>query len=296
MNDLAMIVLNYNSGQDATICVKKLLKAYESLRIVIVDNCSTDGSYEVLREHFRDAGTVDVIQAPGNAGYSAGNNYGMKYAIGKYGVRYLGIANPDVIIDNPDLLPRMLRFLESHPDCGVIGGATQDPDGVFDIRKAAWNIPTPFRLVTDHLLFVRRKQLPVSTPIEDRFVRVDCIAGCFFLTTTAFMEKIGFLDEGVFLYNEEHILGIKCRRAGAFEALYLDGYYIHNHIHRKNPDVPLKKKIMATHHSYTSRKYLCRQYYSALLIPWLAFAEFLNKGYLFMAYVHGKIKKFLCRR
>ena len=179
MNDLAMIVLNYNSGQDATICVKKLLKAYESLRIVIVDNCSTDGSYEVLREHFRDAGTVDVIQTPGNAGYSAGNNYGMKYAIGKYGVRYLGIANPDVIIDNPDLLPRMLRFLESHPDCGVIGGATQDPDGVFDIRKAAWNIPTPFRLVTDHLLFVRRKQLPVSTPIEDRFVRVDCIAGCF---------------------------------------------------------------------------------------------------------------------
>lgn len=293
MKDLALIVLNYNSEEDCITCITNLLKVGELFEIVVVDNCSPDGSFERLKKKYDVYNNVSVIQTSCNGGYSAGNNFGMKYAIDKFNPTYLGIINPDVIIDNKELIPKLLHFFNLYQDCVVIGGATKDSEGVYDINKAAWNIPTIYELVVDHLLFVKRKKVLNSSPLMDDLLKVDCIAGCFFLTRTEFMKKIGFLDESVFLYNEENILGIKCKLNGVYEAIYTKGFYIHNHVHNKHIDMPFSKKIMATHNSYLSRKILCKMYYSARAVPLLMVAEFLNKIYLCMAFLYGKLHKHL---
>ena len=76
----AMVILNYNDMK----VTEKLTRAvmdYECLdRVIVVDNRSTDGSYEYLKNCFRKS-EVDIIQAPVNGGYATGNNFGVRYAI-----------------------------------------------------------------------------------------------------------------------------------------------------------------------------------------------------------------------
>lgn len=289
MLDLTMIVLNYNSEKDTVNCVESLIKLENSFNIVIVDNCSSDDSFFRLNKRYEKFSNVNVIKSECNGGYSAGNNYGMKYAIEKYCAKYLGIINPDVIINDKELIPKLIHYMEIYSDCVVIGGATQDPNGRFDINKAAWNVPTVFELIIDHLLFIKRKKSLNSSYISEHLMKVDCVAGCFFLTKTDFMTNIKFLDESVFLYNEENILGIKCKLYGKYEAIYTKGFYIHNHM-QKHIEMPLKRKVLATKNAYESSKTLIKKYYSIIFVPFLTFAEILNRGYLLLAFFYGKIK------
>lgn len=291
MDTLGLIILNYNSADDSIYCVSKLLEVQEPYKIIIVDNCSTDDSYEVLQNRFRNENKVDLIKTDSNKGYSAGNNFGIKYAIEKYGVTHVGILNPDVIISNKMLLGNMLSILDRHINAAIIGGATQNPEGVYNENIAAWNVPTGIGLVLDHLLFLPKKRELKVVPVEKDVVQVGCVMGCFFLAKVPMLEAMGFLDENIFLYNEENVLGIKCKQHGYQVLLYEEGYYIHNHKHLNSAKIPFKKKVMATHNSYISRKYLCENYYPKYVLPLLDCAELLNKLYLIMAYMWSRVKK-----
>lgn len=290
MDLLGLIILNYNSADDTIYCVSNLLEFQESYKIIIVDNCSTDNSYEVLQSRFRNINNVDLIKTDSNKGYSAGNNFGIKYAINKYGVTYVGILNPDVIISNKMLLEDMLSILDRHKSAAIIGGATQNPEGVYNENIAAWNIPTGIDLVLDHSLFFPKKRTLKVIPVEKDVVQVGCVMGCLFLAKISMFEEMGFLDENIFLYNEENVLGIKCKKYGYQVLLYEKGYYIHNHKYTKNPRIPFKKKVMATHNTYKSRRYLCKKYYPKYILPLLDCAEFFNKVYLIMAYMWSYVK------
>lgn len=126
--------------------------------------------------------------------------------------------------------------------------------------------------------------------IGEGLARVECVAGCFFLAKVSCLDAVGFLDENVFLYNEENILGIRCRQNGFMEVLATDLFYRHNHAKIRR-DLSFREKIRATHFSYQSRKYLCKTYYRSkgLLMIWLV--ERLNKIWLAFAYIKHNILK-----
>lgn len=290
VNQLGLIILNYNSASDTINCVSKLLDIKENFKIVVVDNCSTDNSFQILKKKFKNLQGIDLIKTDANKGYSAGNNFGIKYAIAKYGITHFGILNPDIIILDTTLLNRMLQILDRHPQSAIIGGATLNSDGIYDVNAAAWNVPTGRQLVIDHTLFLKRRKELIAHEVEKDVFEVGCVAGCFFLANVELVKKIGFLDENVFLYNEENILGIKCKQAGYKVLVYTKGFYIHNHCYKKNVVIPFKKKIMASHQSYISRRYLCKKYYPWYIVPMLDCAEILNKIYLSVAYAKSKIK------
>ena len=290
MDKLGLIVLNYNSFNDTIVCVDRLLKFQEAYKIVIVDNQSPDGSYDKLKQYYMNQQEVDVILSDDNRGYSAGNNFGIKYALKKHRVTRIGILNPDVIIDDKALIKNMLQYLDSSEKFVIIGGLPVDADGAQDINKAAWNIPSALDLVLDHSLLIARKKTLKQEEIGEHLISVDCVAGCFFLVKVSFLESIGFLDEGVFLYNEENLLGIQCKKRGLIEVVYTDGKYIHNHRHTSR-NIPLRKKVNATHHSYMSRKYLCKRYYSKCLLPFLWMVEMVNKFFLMLCYVKSRLIK-----
>lgn len=285
MNTLGLIILNYNSAEDSIVCVSKLLEFQKKYKIIIVDNCSTDDSYEILKNKFGNTSTVDLIKTNANNGYSAGNNFGIKYAINKYGVTHIGILNPDVIISDELLLGNMLEILDRYPQAAIIGGATKNANGIYNENIAAWNVPTGLELVVDHMLFVPKRRKLEAKHLEKDVLQVGCVIGCFFLAKVSALKKIGFLDENVFLYNEENILGIKCEQHGYQVLLYEKGYYVHNHKYSRGVKIPFRKKIMASHNSYVSRKYLCKKYYSRYFVPLLVIAELLNKIYLGIAYI-----------
>ena len=79
MRDLVFVIINYNTKA----LVEKLVanvKDYQSIsKILIVDNASTDDSYQELKKLENDR--IEVIQAKENKGFSAGMNIGAKRAI-----------------------------------------------------------------------------------------------------------------------------------------------------------------------------------------------------------------------
>lgn len=290
MRNLALIVLNYCAYGDCVACVDRLLSFRKDYHIIIVDNHSPDTSFEKLKERYDGTG-VDVLQTSANLGYSAGNNFGILFAIDRYQADTVGIVNPDILIPEGSVISVMTEKLYSDPSYALIGGCVIDAEGNYDPSASAWDIPSRSELWKGHCLPGRKKRkkafmCPVIAP---KIAQVDCVAGCFFLAKVSCLKEMDFLDENTFLYNEENILGIKCKQKGYREVLALDQFYVHNHRSGKKSDEKFLQKIHATRHSYRSRQYLCKKYYRSrgLMMLWLT--ERINRVYLALAFIKNKI-------
>ena len=86
-NKASVIIVTCNHRKYMKNCLSSVL-ANNPLEIIVVDNCSTDGTAEFIEENFPQ---VRLIKSSKNLGYSGGNNVGVRCAKGKYVV----ILNPD---------------------------------------------------------------------------------------------------------------------------------------------------------------------------------------------------------
>ena len=277
MDNLSIIILNYNSYQDTLLCIERLLSFKDDFHIIVVDNHSSDQSLELIREKYPD---LDLLALKDNLGYSYGNNAGMKYAIEKYHSKYLGIINPDVLLDTDSILKKGIKLLED-PSIVVVGGKTLDINDIFNVRYSAWSLPGKLTIGLEHFLLYRPLHtLKLTKEVEE----VDCVVGCFFLTKTSFMQSVNFLDDHVFLYNEENLLGFKVKENHLKEVIMMDESYHHNH-KRSYKKLTFKEKIHSQENSYASRKYLCKKYYPwySLVLLWIM--ELLNKIYLTLCFI-----------
>lgn len=290
MNDLALVILNYNSFDDTISCAKRLLSFGKDYHIIVVDNCSTDNSYVMLKEALGNEEFVDVLKTDYNSGYSAGNNFGIRYAAEKYRISFIAIVNPDVIIPDVTVIENLVKKLLKNDSLGIITGVALTHDKKFNISTSGWTLPNTIDLIIGHSILGNgnKTQNEYFNFLGDGLIQVDCVAGCFFIAKERVFSKIGYFDENVFLYNEENILGIKCRNKGYIEAIDLTQPYIHNHVQKKQ-NMSFKSKINATKNSYKSRKYLCKKYYSSKALPFLWIIEVINVFVLFLSYLKQRI-------
>ena len=292
MNNIAIIILNFNSYADTSMCADRLSSFDAGYHIIITDNSSTDDSYEKLAERYADVSCVDVIKTDRNGGYGYGNNFGMYYAIDKYGADVLGIMNPDVLIPDPDTITRVVGALAQDEKNGIAGGVILDETGNKKLHLSGWNIQTPWQIVHDQFVaFDRFKRRPDMPEIAPGMVQTDCIAGCFFLVRTKCMKEIGFFDENIFMYYEETDIAIRCKKAGYREVIALDAFYYHNHRVADNATISFPDKIRAKHLDYDSGKVILRKHYSETYIPFMWIIECLNRVYLTGCWIRNKIVK-----
>jgi len=95
---IAAIMINYATADDTVDCAKSLLaQTYPNLQIIVVDNCSPDGSGERLCEELQEF--CHVILSKENNGFSAGNNIGIDAAL-QFGAEYLLFINNDTVQDS----------------------------------------------------------------------------------------------------------------------------------------------------------------------------------------------------
>ena len=91
------------------------------LEIIVVDNCSTDGSSETIRAAFPE---TLVIDSPINGGFAYGNAIGFEQASG----RFILLINPDTQI-HESCLQNCLEGMLNHPELGAIGPKVLLEDG-----------------------------------------------------------------------------------------------------------------------------------------------------------------------
>jgi len=203
------VVLNYNSFEDTFGCVTTLLELGVVTReqVVVVDNCSPDGSGRRLQEALPD---VRVVHSPCNGGFGAGLNIGFRHAPD---CEHFLVLNPDTrLVENN--LQLALREFENDPRLGVLGlnllnedGSPQYPARRFysmltiALRRTAlahWTVLE--RLHAEHLM--------VHSWGGGAF-EADWVMGAAFLVRREAMQAVGGMDESYFLYMEDTDL---CRR------------------------------------------------------------------------------------
>src|SRR2546428_577085 len=117
---VAAIVLNYNGREITLQAVASLRKmTYPSYDVVVVDNGSTDGSFEAIAA--ADPGATQ-LRTEKNLGVAGGYNLGMRWALAR-DYRYLLILNNDIEVD-PEALTELVRVAESDPRIGCVGPKT----------------------------------------------------------------------------------------------------------------------------------------------------------------------------
>lgn len=221
---ISCVILNYNDAA-TTINLVESIKDYILVDyIVVVDNCSTDDSWEQLQHYKSDK--IHVIQSPRNGGYGSGNNYGLRYSSEILNADYSIIANPDVQFDE-DCVRKFLRTLQEDSSVAVVSARqSNSPD-------CAWKNCSilQYVLATSLLFEIWLKIRCYSTNYfrGKIVVPVFAVPGSLLMVDLKKMLQYGMYDEDFFLYYEEPILAQKFANAGLKTVLRLDCSYIHDH-------------------------------------------------------------------
>ncbi len=112
---VAAIILTYNGCQTTLNCLASAVQLdYPSVTLVVVDNGSTDGSAECIRERFPQ---VTVVRIEHNVGVTEGYNAGLRWLL-EHDYEYALLLNNDVLLA-PDLLRVLIRAAERHPEASL---------------------------------------------------------------------------------------------------------------------------------------------------------------------------------
>ncbi len=229
-----IVILNYND-YETTSYLLEMIQNYHCLKhIAVVDNHSTDGSYEKLQKYQNEK--IKIIRAAENGGYSKGNNIGIRYLLKHTKDDIICIANSDVEFDET-FVERILWQFEKRPSYAVITGLQVTPQGEIaahpfweEYTAAGW-IYAKLAELRIYAGSVKHKKT-VSYAADKlssgrKFFRTGTVEGSLFFIRKDDFVKAGLFDEGVWIYCEEDILSKKLSRAGRKTGVDASVKYIH---------------------------------------------------------------------
>lgn len=221
---LAVIILNYKSWEEtvkeADICKKRLNIDYQD--IIIVDNASPNNSVEMLEKEAKTRGYV-FLKSSENKGYAAGNNIGMRYAYSK-GYKYAWILNNDIIIDDKEIVSKLIDIFVKDASVAVVNPDIYSPDGHMFNRDA--KRPSFFDYTLGAKIYKNKGRQVVDLGGYAYIYRPQ---GCCMMVDLKKMYEIDYMDEHTFLYVEEPILAERLLVKKYRCACCLKAKIIHNH-------------------------------------------------------------------
>jgi GT2 family glycosyltransferase len=206
------VIINWNQPELTLACLESLSNLnYSPFQIVLVDNGSTDDSVALIRQNYPD---VILIETGENLGYSAGNNVGIRYAMG-HGAEYVFLLNNDTAIDK-EMLLRMVAASEADPEVGMVGPTIYYFDPPNMLWSAVNSIRWPQGQIIRHGMNEAHPKVADDAPAQE----VDYVDSCAVLVKREVIEKVGMLDEAFFINYDDADWNIRARQAG-FKIVYV---------------------------------------------------------------------------
>lgn len=217
---LSVLIVSFNAREYLERCLASVYEREQGIafEVILVDNASTDGTVERVRERWPQ---VRVLANRANVGFPQANNQALARAAGKY-VLYL---NPDTEV-GLDTLRRCVEVLESDPTIGMVGCRLLYPDGQiqYQCARSAYRLGDLLieslylhRLFPRHRIF-GRQVLGHWDHLDSR--DVEGISGAFMMLPRALAEELGGMATEVFAYHEDMDLALRIRQRG-FRIRYL---------------------------------------------------------------------------
>lgn len=265
---VSAIVVTYNGRE----FIERCLESVRDCELIVVDNGSSDGTPQIVRERFPEARLIEQE----NRGLAAGWNTGMKAASG----HWLLLLNSDAWILGEGVAA-LVQALERNPDVAVAGPLLRNPDGT--LQRSVRGFPTLWRLATEYLFL--RKLAPRSRLMNtfyaggfrhDRELSAEFLMGACLLVRAEAVAKVGYLDECFFLFSEEVDWCYRFRQAGwrilftpTAEAVHMGGGSHGGRLFREQVQGHLR--FLEKHHGARTARAARRLLWISLALRGLAF-------------------------
>jgi GT2 family glycosyltransferase len=198
-----IVIVNWNGKETMRKCLTTLFANTKSqaVRVVVVDNASTDESIAMLQKNFPQ---VCIIKNQANVGFSVANNQGIKIALANSAKQVL-LLNSDVEITESEWLETLSDVVESNREIGVAGCKLLFPDGKIQHAGGIIKLRGAYH----------RGEHEEDTGQYDKVEFVDYVTGAALLIKAEVIRKIGLLDEGFTpLYFEDTDWCVRVRLIG----------------------------------------------------------------------------------
>lgn len=224
---LSVIIVNYNVEYFLDQCLHSVEKACASIsaEIYVVDNCSVDGSSEMVRNKYPN---VNLIQNKENVGFSKANNQAIRLSEGKYVL----LLNPDTVVQE-DTFQKAIAFMDNHEDAGGLGIHMIDGKGKF-LPESKRGLPTPmvafYKIFGLSALFPRSKRFGhyhLGHLSKEENHEIDILSGAFMMMRKEALSKVGLLDEDFFMYGEDIDLSYRIQLGGYKNYYFAESSIIH---------------------------------------------------------------------
>jgi GT2 family glycosyltransferase len=220
--DISIIVVTWNAKRFVEECFGSLREETRGLstETIAVDNASTDGTADMIAERFPE---VKLIRSTTNLGFPRGNVVAIHAS---QPAQYVCLVNPDVRV-LPGCFRKLMDYMEKHPEVGVVGPLTRNPDGT--IQRSCMRSPSIWTawcraLAIDRTILGRLPLFGGQMMMDfahNRTRKVDVLNGAFMLIRRRAMDTVGLIDDRYFMYGDDIDWCLRFRKAGwqvAFDA------------------------------------------------------------------------------
>jgi GT2 family glycosyltransferase len=189
--ELSVVILSWNEREQLDRCLRALEDHPPEgpMEIIVVDQGSTDGTLEMLSEHYSQ---TRVIANETNKGISVGRNQGMRISRG----RFIVMLDSDAYVTE-GALQTLADYLDEHPQVGLVGPRLENVDG--SLQLSCRRFPTPMALVANRVARLedhpsRVRHLMIGEP-HDAAMPVQYVLGAtMFFRRSAAAQVGGFVE------------------------------------------------------------------------------------------------------
>ncbi|PWT94565.1 MAG: glycosyl transferase family 2 [Candidatus Melainabacteria bacterium] len=257
---VSIVIVHWRTPELLMRCLESVYADTHSdeFEVYVVDNASGDNSMDLLKRNFPQ---VEVRANSENVGFSRACNQVIPGTTGLYVL----LLNPDTELKQ-DAISKLAQFMETHPDCGAVGPKILNQDGSLQLACRR-SFPSPaaafFRLTYLSRIFPQNKtfsryNLTYADP--DKSLAVDALSGSCMMVRRAVIDKIGLLDEDIFMFGEDIDWCWRIKETGS-HVYYLPEaviYHLHGASSRLRPigaTIDLHKGMEVFYRKHLAQKY-----------------------------------------
>ena len=215
MIPIAIAIVSYNTREHLCSCLATV-QMEGAREVIVVDNASSDGSPEMVREEYPSA---TLCANATNLGYGAAANQ----AIASCTAEYVLLLNSDTLLQS-GALKALSDYLTQHPQAAIVGPRLVDPEG--QLQASCYPFPTPLntllensttaillgRLIRRHIPILRNSYLRTWPHTSARLV--PWLKGAALAIRRTAFQAVGGFDESYFMYFEDADLCYRLNAAG----------------------------------------------------------------------------------
>lgn len=230
MAHVAITIVTWNSMRYLPEALASIeAQTWRDFTLLIIDNASTDGVADFVREHYPHA---VILRNSKNLGFAHGHNQGIAYAkarLQRPGEElFLLVTNPDIILE-PDFVATLVDSVERRPEVGSASGkllrVRERRDGeLYEGERTDLIDTTGLRVHRSRLVTERGTGEHEGSGAYERTEEVFGVSGALGFYRLAALEDVAdggeYFDEDFFVYKEDVDLAWRLRLAG-WASLYV---------------------------------------------------------------------------